>query len=220
MRFRRFGFFCAFILGTAAVATSPSRAVVIINEVDYDQPGTDSTEYIELAGTAGTNLSGWKIELVNGASGGEVVYLPSPINLSNFTFTNETGTGWGFFVIGPAAVPNVDQTFVGSDQIQNGTPDGIRLIAPDASVAHYIAYEASMPNATDNVPVAVADSNAVAGSIQKTGTGATASELTWAFTTSSPGALNDGQTLTVPEPGAMSLLAVLAAVAGARRARR
>jgi len=33
---------------------SLSQSQLLINEIDYDQPGTDSTEYLELIGEAGT----------------------------------------------------------------------------------------------------------------------------------------------------------------------
>ena len=39
---------------------------VFINEIHYDNDGTDVGEFIEIAGPAGTSLSGWKIVLYNG----------------------------------------------------------------------------------------------------------------------------------------------------------
>ena len=42
---------------------------VFINEIHYDNTGTDAGEAIEIAGPAGTNLAGWSIVLYNGAGG-------------------------------------------------------------------------------------------------------------------------------------------------------
>src|SRR5687767_7158655 len=42
---------------------------VFINEIHYDNTGTDAGEAIEIAGPAGTDLSGWSIVLYNGAGG-------------------------------------------------------------------------------------------------------------------------------------------------------
>ena len=43
--------------------TSPT---VFINEIHYDNTGTDAGEFIEIAGPAGTNLSDYSIVLYNG----------------------------------------------------------------------------------------------------------------------------------------------------------
>ena len=39
---------------------------VFINEFHYDNAGADTGEFVEVAGTAGTDLTGWKIVLYNG----------------------------------------------------------------------------------------------------------------------------------------------------------
>ena len=53
---------------------------VFINEIHYDNDGVDVGEAIEIAGPAGTNLSGWTLVLYNGATG--AVY--DTIILTNF----------------------------------------------------------------------------------------------------------------------------------------
>ena len=42
---------------------------VFINEFHYDNDSTDAGEAIEIAGPAGTDLSGWSIVLYNGSGG-------------------------------------------------------------------------------------------------------------------------------------------------------
>jgi hypothetical protein len=39
----------------------------VINEIHYDNVGTDAGEAVEIAGPAGTDLSGWKIVRYNGS---------------------------------------------------------------------------------------------------------------------------------------------------------
>jgi hypothetical protein len=189
----------------ALLIASTAHAYVFINEIDYDQPGgTDTEEFIELAGTAGTNVSGWMLELVNGND--NTVY--NPINLPNFTFQNDTGNGWGFLVLGRPTVANNDYDLGVDGSVQNGAPDGARLINNLATVVHYVGYEGSMPGSTDDVPTAFLDDNVTPNSsIYKTGTGELINHFTWAYGTATPGAANVGQTFT-PEPSGLALLAV------------
>ena len=46
-----------------------AMAQVFINEIHYDNTGTDIGEAIEVAGIAGTDLGGWTLELYNGNGG-------------------------------------------------------------------------------------------------------------------------------------------------------
>jgi hypothetical protein len=46
-----------------------SPADVFINEIHYDNDSTDVNEAIEIAGPAGTDLSGWTLVFYNGANG-------------------------------------------------------------------------------------------------------------------------------------------------------
>src|SRR4051812_2699871 len=96
-----------------------ARANVVINEVDYDQPGTDTAEYIELFnnGASVVSLSGYTLRLVNGAN-----------NTTYQTITLEgtaTLPAGGYYVIcGDATlVPNCQLDVTpNSDLIQNGSP--------------------------------------------------------------------------------------------------
>ena len=59
-------------INVASMAPAPipgSSSTVFINEFHYDNTGTDAGEFIEIAGPAGTDLTGWRIELYNGAGG-------------------------------------------------------------------------------------------------------------------------------------------------------
>ncbi|MBA3395940.1 MAG: lamin tail domain-containing protein [Deltaproteobacteria bacterium] len=121
---------------------------IVINEVDYDNVGTDSAEYLELfnPSAATTSLAGLKIVLVNGAT--NTAY--STIDLSS---VGSLAAGKYLVIAGPGvSVPTSAQKLNPAwtqDQIQNGPPDGIALID---DVAHTLidafSYEGAITAAT------------------------------------------------------------------------
>ena len=103
-------------------STQP-RLAVVINEIDYDQPSTDTAEFIELKNneTTTVDLSQFTLELVNG--NGNVVY--KTIALPSITLA----AGDYFVVCGDGAtVANCDlDVSPDSNLIQNGSPDAVGL---------------------------------------------------------------------------------------------
>ncbi len=59
----------AALLLVLAVPVHAAPTSVFFNEFHYDNTGTDTGEFIEIAGPAGTDLTGWSITLYNGANG-------------------------------------------------------------------------------------------------------------------------------------------------------
>src|SRR5262245_50902107 len=105
------------------LAAGSAAAQVVINEVDYDQPGTDTAEFVELMNVGGfaVILDNYVLELVNGNSGGAVVYQSIP--LSGVLLEGDT-----FVVCASPLVPNCDlDVLPDSNLIQNGGPDAIGL---------------------------------------------------------------------------------------------
>ncbi len=109
--------------GSAVAHRSLSSEELVINEVDYDQPGTDTAEFVELRNVSAQpiNLAGYYLLGINGGALPATVYrrdhLPSVILLPG-----------QYFVIGSPLVPSVDFV-VGSTNIwQNGAPDAIALV--------------------------------------------------------------------------------------------
>lgn len=98
---------------------------VYINEIHYDNVGTDVGEFVEVAGPAGTDLSLYTITLYNGSN--NAVY--QTISLSG-TIDNE-GSGVG--------AVSFDAT-----GIQNGAPDAIALSKTGSTSVQYISYEGVM----------------------------------------------------------------------------
>ncbi|MEM1094027.1 MAG: lamin tail domain-containing protein, partial [Bacteroidota bacterium] len=109
----------------------PAQAQIRINEVDADQSGTDSAEFVELYNldNAPVDLSPYVLVLYNGSN--DAAY--SAIDLDGQTIPAN-----GYFVIGSASVANVDLTVFTTNGIQNGAD----------AVALYTGSAADFPNNT------------------------------------------------------------------------
>ncbi|MCH7814362.1 MAG: hypothetical protein IID40_10125, partial [Planctomycetes bacterium] len=119
---------------TCGVVVCNPPTDVIINELDYDNPSTDTEEFIELLGPPGMSLSGWKIQLFNGLDG--IMY--DEIDLSAETIPADR-----FLVIGSATVANVDLVAFTQDGIQNGSPDGV-VLCNGSTIVEAVSYEGSV----------------------------------------------------------------------------
>ena len=183
-----------------------SAAKLVINEVDYDSVGSDTAEFIEIRnnGPGPASLSGVAIVLVNGANGAEY----ARIDLSG---AMELAAG-AYLVVHSAnvTVPESAKSILfpgNTDQIQNGSPDGVALIqtSPPA-LLDALSYEGSIPAAQivgfsapvsllEGTPLAVgvADSTSVNGSLGRfpDGIDTNDSNTDWSFrATPTPGAAN------------------------------
>ena len=67
-----------------------AQTTVFINEIHYDNDGADSGEGIEIAGPAGTDLTGWELVLYNGSTG--AVYNTEALGGTLL----DAGSGFGF----------------------------------------------------------------------------------------------------------------------------
>jgi predicted extracellular nuclease len=104
-----------------------ARAVsttLVINEIDYDQPGTDASEFLELKniGEAAINLDTFAVELANGSLGGAIYQT---MDLPNV----DLAAGDYFVICANAAnTANCDLDVTpDTNLIQNGAPDGVGL---------------------------------------------------------------------------------------------
>nr|WP_314444228.1 Calx-beta domain-containing protein [uncultured Sphingomonas sp.] len=171
--------------GTIRNDDLPPAANVFINEINYDPAGTDTGEFIEVAGLAGTDLTGWTLVLYNGNGGAPY----GTLNLSGVLA--DTANGFGFRSVTTA-----------SNGIQNGAPDGIALVDPYGRVIQFLSYEGTMtavggPAAgLTSTDIGVFQDQAPLGtSLQLVGTGSSYGDFTWGFNlASSSGDGNAGQT--------------------------
>ncbi|MBC8029472.1 MAG: lamin tail domain-containing protein [Pyrinomonadaceae bacterium] len=103
---------------------------VVINEVDSDQTGTDTAEFVELfdGGTGNTSLTRLVVVFYNGSN---------DQSYAAFDLDGLTTNSSGYFTLGSAAVVGVDLVFA----------DGVMQNGPDA-VAVYIGNAADFPSGT------------------------------------------------------------------------
>lgn len=161
----------------------PTSATLVINEIDYDQVGTDAGGYVEIAntGSSAAALDGIALVLVNGGD--------------NADYARAALTG----SLAAGAYLKIDI------EAQNGAPDGVALVdTASKALLDTLSYEGEITAATIDgqsynlvegtaLAATVADSNTVDGSLSripdKQDTNDAASD--WVFTTTkTPGAAN------------------------------
>lgn len=167
-----------------------AQTSVFINEIHYDNASTDAGEAIEVAGPAGTDLTGWSIVRYNG-SGGAVYTSPSAIETFSGAIPN-LGGGYGVVVV---SYPQ--------DGLQNGSPDGIALVNASNAVIQFLSYEGAFvavggpANGMTSTDIGVSEvsSTPLGFSLQLGGNGTTYEDFAWnSPATATFGAFNTGQT--------------------------
>jgi large repetitive protein len=149
------------------------QAKLVINEVDYDQVGTDANGFVEIknAGESAADLATVDLVAVNGGDSSEY---------DRVALTGSLAAGAHLAV---------------AIELQNGAPDGLALL-DGASLVDALSYEGGISAATIGgqaynlvegtaLPVAVEDSNTVAGSLIRNPDGKDTNDAAadWAFTT-------------------------------------
>ncbi len=138
-------------LSVTGTDTGPAPALSI-NEFHYDNAGTDTGEFIEVAGAPGLDLAGWSIVLYDGSDNESyrTIRLDGTLNAAGFASVD---------------VPS----------LQNGSPDGFALVDPSGAVVEFLSYEGTF-TATDgpaegitseDVGVSEGGSTAIGQSLQK-----------------------------------------------------
>jgi Lamin Tail Domain len=148
-------------------------AKLVINEVDYDQVGTDGNGFVEIHNTGGAaaDLSNLDLVAVNGGDGSEY---------DRVALTGSLATG-GYLAV--------------AIDLQNGAPDGLALL-DGTTLVDALSYEGAITAATIGgqgynlvegaaLAATVEDSNTVAGSLIRNPNGKDTNDAAadWAFTT-------------------------------------
>ena len=149
------------------------QAKLVINEVDYDQVGTDANGFVEITNTGGAAADLANVDLV-AVNGGDS---------TDYDRVALTGT------LAPGAHLDV------AIELQNGAPDGLALL-DGATLLDALSYEGGITAATVGgqtynlvegtvLPTAVEDSNTVGGSLIRNPDGKDTNDAAadWAFTT-------------------------------------
>jgi endonuclease I len=164
----------------------PTGAQPWINEFHYDNGGSDVGEFVEIAGPAGLDLSGYRVLAYNGSNGADY----DAISLSGTL--PDLGN-----CIGALAFD-----FPG---LQNGSPDALALVDAVDNLIEFLSYEGTLVATTGpafgqtSVDVGVAEDGltAIGEALARTGTGQTAADFTWSGPqAATPGGINGGQTFT------------------------
>lgn len=142
---------------------------IFINEIHYDNSGSDLGEGIEIAGPSGTDLTGWSLVLYNGSNSN--VY--NTITLSGVLPDQQSGFG-------------TLAEILPSNGLQNGSPDGLALVNNSGDVIQFLSYEGTITAADGpatgltSTDIGVIEASAPIGtSMQLTGTGTDFSEFIW-----------------------------------------
>lgn len=200
------------VLAALLFALGPSTAAhaVFINEFHYDNAGADVGEGVELAGQAGTDLTGYQVLLYNGSNG--TVYRS--VTLKGMLDDQDSGFGTAFFDVG---------------SLQNGGPDGMALLDAGGNVLQFLSYEGAFA-ATEGAAAGllsqdvgvVEDGTDPAGlSLQLVGTGLNAGDFQWVLGAASYGAVNADQVFDMaPVPLPATFPAMVAATAALGLVRR
>ncbi len=126
---------------------------VFINEIDTDQPGADTAEFVELyvGEPAARSLDGYLVVFFNGNHAANGAYLVVDL-------TGRSSDANGFFVIGSAAVPEVDLVLPNAS-IQNGA-DAVAVYRAPASA--FVTGSRATPPTLDGLIDVVVYGNASA----------------------------------------------------------
>jgi predicted extracellular nuclease len=172
-------------LAQGAEAVPNNDSPVFINELHYDNAGTDAGEFVEVVATDGTDASGYSIVLYNGSGGA--------------TYDSDA--------LGPLAATasgvNYYTVEYPTNGIQNGAPDGIALSDTSGALVQFLSYEGSLTasdgpangQASTDIGVEEGSSTPAGQSLQLGGSGTTYGDFAWAAPADdTPGAANNSQT--------------------------
>ena len=168
-------------------ALAPLAAELVINEIDYDTPDTgDPYEFVEIynPGAAAVDLTGYRVELVNGSNG--EVY-------GTLAVSGELAGGGYFVIAKQAVIDSANPTFsmLLTEDLQNG-PDAIRIVVVETGrVVDSVHYKGDVAGAGEGAP-AGNDSAAASRSIGRCPDGFDSDDnsLDFALLTTTPGAAN------------------------------
>ena len=190
-------------MDTANITVSMGSGGLVINEVDYDQVGSDTSEFVELYNpTAGPiSLTGYTLRLVHGSNSthyGSVDLAPGgSVPAGGYVLIGSTS------LLGMISNGAIEVAFAGAqDQIQNGMPDAVGLFNGTTAV-DVLSYEGSITagmvtgagtvNFVEGTATAAADSNTAQGSLARDSMGTDTNDAAtdWALAaTPTPGSAN------------------------------
>lgn len=126
---------------------------LVINEIDYDQPGTDMYDFVEIynASDAAVDLGLAELVLINGST--MTPYLTIPLGTAGIL------PAYGYLVVGSPLMGSIPGALFLSlptgDSLQNG-PDGVQLVGQGV-ILDSVAYEGDVAGCTEGTVMAAID---------------------------------------------------------------
>ncbi len=136
--------------GGPRFAATPEPIAARFSELHYDNVGTDIGERIEIEAPLGLDLSTYNVSLYNGSDG--KVYSTRSLLAG--------GTGAAITTVTTCADRQLVVVAYASNGIQNGSPDGMALVA-GSSVIEFLSYEGTFA-AIDGAAMGVTSTDIVA----------------------------------------------------------
>ena len=177
------------LMSVGMLAAAAWGQTVWFNEINYDPAGTDTagTEWLEVAGLAGVDLSSYVVVLYNGANSN--VYGTTTLS---GVIDNE-GCGYGA----------VELVYATDNSLQNGAPDGLALAQVSGGVTtlvQFISYEGAFTGvggpANGVLSANIGSQVNTNLTLQLTGTATNYAGFAWATNAASMGTLNANQAIT------------------------
>ena len=194
---------------TSAVSVCSAPACnPVINEVDYDQPGADDAEFVELYNPCSEpiDLGNYTLIFVNGSNG--TTYNSSPVALPSVTLNPGD-----YFVVCTSSntvTPTCDFQPSSVSSIQNGEPDAIALNFGGTQV-DALSYGGSVPGFTEGTGAMDEPSNAAGIGLSRfpDGSDTNNNAADFGLFCATPGApnTNSDQFCSIPDPFEVDQLA-------------
>lgn len=197
-----------FTIPCALISAQANAAQLFINEIHYDNIGSDVAEGVELVGLPGLDISGWSLAFYNGSDGS--IYKQHEIDQA-FKDSAQQASILHLAISG----------------LQNGPADGVALLNSLDEVVEFLSYEGGI-TATSGAAAGLTSTTITAtessstelgfslqrhGDFSYNGEGFTIDTLGWKLAASTWGLLNDGQALitnntAVPLPASLPFYAL------------
>ena len=167
---------------------------VWINEIDYDALDWDlyqDRDFIELAGTAGSDISGWQVRIqdITGTTYRTFAVYTMP---GSTAIANQTN-GYGFYVLANTNFPAPPRNMSMTNVLWYHIPGVVRLYNEMGGLEHALAYDAGMPGVPRIYPRDVEYQDVPTNSVALTGSGGAYAHFAWTNRAPTPGAANPGQ---------------------------
>ncbi|MFN8371334.1 MAG: lamin tail domain-containing protein [Anaerolineae bacterium] len=196
--------FLFLLLMSGLSITSAFSTTLVINEIDYDQPGTDGAEFLEIKNVSGgaINLSGYQLVFINGG-------VNPPASYRSVALPAVSLAAGDYYVVcaNPATVTNCDlDASPDTDWIQNGAPDAVQLLLSGSPV-DIVSYEGITSGFTEGAGGAPTDTAAGSEGISRCpdGTDSDQNSADFLLRAITPGVMNNCPMVVNDDPNALKI---------------